>query len=41
LLESLDTPFHSAGFTDEELIEFRDDAFALFRRGTALSNNTR
>jgi TetR/AcrR family transcriptional regulator len=38
MLEQIETPFHSGSFTDEELIEFRNDALALFRRGTSAEN---
>lgn len=35
LIGQMKMPFHEAGFTDQELERFRDDALAMFRNGTS------
>jgi len=37
MIAQLRTPFHDGEFSDEDLRAFRDDALAMFRRGTAPS----
>jgi TetR/AcrR family transcriptional regulator len=37
LIGHMVTPFHDGSFSDDDLIAFRDDALAMFRRGTAPS----
>jgi AcrR family transcriptional regulator len=41
MIAQLKTPFHDGDFSADELVAFRDDAFAMFRRGTAPDEDTK